>query len=396
MCSAPLENMQVLGPASVDAGKLAVFAAAALQAPSAAIVSAGATEISMPLSNMTTGGLWRIKGTAATATAAAATNRHFSIVVKLLQSPLLWAGISQVPESFRGPLERGYPWRTEVSVYTSELAQVLPAGCRLPRVYGIEELDPKRAAIWMEDLAECTGPGWNDERFRHAANLLGRLAGSKAIQTLGATLEAAGDADRLRLFVESACTLVFIPRLMGEDLWSIPAVAEAASPRLIQGLRTLAGRAHSLVDQIPALPAVAAHGDASPQNLLVESRDSGPGGSTGFAVIDWGMFGLACAGYDLGQLLAGRVNEGTMQGRELYRLEPLCLRAYCEGLADSGTEVPESVVRRGHALSMALLSGLTAAASPRVDEPDSEELHSHMAGRLEMAEFVLDLLASTE
>ena len=77
-----------------------------------------------------------------------------------------------------------------------------------------------------------------------------------------------------------------------------------------------------------------------------------------------------------------------MAGAELYRLEPLCLQAYCEGLAYSGTDVPDLTVRRGHAASMALFAGLQAVPSQRLAEPDSEELRTFMAGRVEMARFV--------
>lgn len=394
MYTARLEHLDMLGPASVDAGKLARFAADSLQLPEVKIRSARAVAIPVPFSNMTTGGLWRIQGTAAAAPSTPAAD--FKLVVNLLQSPLLWSDIDRVPESFRGQLERGYPWRTEAMVYASELVQVFPEGGRLPRIYGIEELGPQRAAIWMEDVAECTRAGWGDAQFLHAAALLGRLAGDHAIRGLGSSLQGARDADRLRLFVESVGTMLFIPRLMGEELWRVPAVAEAATPQVTDGLRLLASRAPALVDEIGAIPALAAHGDASPQNLLVESLAGGPGGSTGFAVIDWGMFGMACAGFDLGQLLAGLVNQGTMHGRELYGLEPLCLGAYCDGLAESGANTPVSVVKRGHALSMALFTGLSAVASPDVDGPESDELHATVNARMEMARFVLDLLQSTD
>jgi hypothetical protein len=132
--------------------------------------------------------------------------------------------------------------------------------------------------------------------------------------------------------------MVFMPGTRGEDLWRVPAVADTADKHMIAGLRSLTDRAAELMEEIIALPALPAHGDASPQNLLVERTAGGPGGSTSFAVIDWGLYGLACAGFDLGQLLAGWVNQGLMGGEELYRLEPLCLQACREGLAEARRE----------------------------------------------------------
>lgn len=85
-----------------------------------------------------------------------------------------------------------------------------------------------------------------------------------------------------------------------------------------------------------------------------------------------------------------------MGGNELFRLEPVCLAAYCAVLAESGADVPEPVVQRGHAASMALFAGHSAVPTQRLEEPDSEELRAFVSGRAQMARFVLDLLASTE
>jgi thiamine kinase-like enzyme len=192
--------------------------------------------------------------------------------------------------------------------------------------------------------------------------------------------------------------MVLIPAILGRELWAHPAVSASADPRLIAGLRKLTERAPGLLDDIAALPALPAHGDASPQNLLIDPGTGTDVTAAGndFTVIDWGMYGLACAGYDLGQLLAGWVNQGKLHGSELYRLEPLCLAAYCEGLAEYRAGVEEAAVRRGHAASMAVFTGLAAVATQRLAEPDSEELRVLVSGRMEMARFILDLLASTD
>lgn len=247
----------------------------------------------------------------------------------------------------------------------------------------------------MEDVPELDVPHWTDSRFQDAARLLGRLAGSPAVKECVARVPDASAPDRLRFYVEGVGAGVFIPAIRGDSLWLHPAVSAVADARLIAGLRSLADRAFALVDEMLALPQLPVHGDASPQNLLVEARPAGTG-RTAFAVIDWGMYGLGCAGFDPGQLLSGWVNQGTMVGEELCRLEPLCLGAYCEGLAESGTHLDETTVRRGHAASMAVFTGLSAIPTQRLAEQDSDELRGLVAGRVDMARFVLDLLASTD
>ncbi|HEX2923314.1 MAG TPA: hypothetical protein VHS28_04725 [Chloroflexota bacterium] len=87
---------------------------------------------------------------------------------------------------------------------------------------------------------------------------------------------------------------------------------------------------------------------------------------------------------------------GRHSGNELYRLEPMCLRAYGEGMADAGADVTLSTVRRGHAASMAIFAGLQAIPAERLAEPDSEEFGALITGRMETVRFLLDLLASTD
>jgi hypothetical protein len=393
-----LENMDVLGAASPTAGQLAEVAAAALGMPGVELLSATAAGLAGPLSNMTTGGLWRVTGTVRQGTEAGSAPPPvpFSTVAKLIQSPLLWTGIGQVPPRFRDELVRHYRWRTEAEVYASQLAEAMPAGGRLPGIYRIEELDTQRTALWLEDVSGGSASYWTDGRFQHAAALLGRLAGSPAVREAAPPISETRDAERLRFYLNGVVSMVLIPGIRSDDLWKAPAVAAAADPHLIAGLRSLCDRAGQLLEEVLALPVLPAHGDASPQNFLPDGTRNGHSDATGFVVIDWGLYGGACPGFDLGQLLAGWVNEGALGGEELYRLEPLCLAAYCAGLAEAGADVPESAVRRGHAASMALFAGLQAIDGRLLGAPDSPELRTLIAGRADMARFVLDLLAATD
>jgi hypothetical protein len=319
---------------------------------------------------------------------------EFSVVVKLLQSPLLWSGIERVPEEFRPGLMANYPWRTEAEVYASKLSVAMPPNSRLPDTFGVVELGTDRAAIWMEDVVQNDEAGWSDEQFMDAAKMLGFLAGSAAVRHCTEAVQDIRRPDRLKYFLTGVGEAVLIPSIMGPQVWEHPAVAAHADPALISRLRSFADQAHTLVEEMIILPALPAHGDACPQNLLIEGKDPLTGRSR-FAVVDWGMFGQACAGYDLAQLLAGRVNEGTMPGTVLRHLEPLCIDAYCEGLRAAGSTVARDQVRRGLAISVAVFSGLTAVVSDRLAEGDTEEVRSLMAGRLDMARFALDLLTAT-
>lgn len=143
MNNAALVNLDILGPAAPTGSELGRIAGAALHLPPVEIGFANAAPIQVPLFNMTTGGLWRITGTAQMdGSAVPGKSVPFSVVVKSIQSPALWSGIWQVPDHFRESLVRNYPWHTEARVYASDLANNMPDGGRL-RPYG--------------DLRQCLG-----------------------------------------------------------------------------------------------------------------------------------------------------------------------------------------------------------------------------------------------
>jgi hypothetical protein len=177
MAAAVLENMDILGGAAPDAPELAVIAAACLGEPRVELLSASADELGAAVYNITTGGLWRVAGTARTGCGGARGSigvLGFSAVVKLVQSPLLWPGIGQVPAGMRAELVAKFPWQTEAQVYGSGLSGALPDGGRMPHVYRLADIDPQRTAIWMEDVAEAPAEAWTDQRFVDAARFLDR------------------------------------------------------------------------------------------------------------------------------------------------------------------------------------------------------------------------------
>lgn len=386
-------ELETLGPAAPDAGFLSRVAALALNEPGVEVLSVGVSSIGPPVLNMTTGGLWQVYGLARP-TGSPSSTLKFSVVVKLLQSPLLWSGTDRVPVEFRPGLVANYPWRTEAEVYASELSVAMPLNSRLPDTFGVVELGTDRAAVWMEDVAWSAQAEWSDKQFMDAAQMLGFLAGSDAVRHCTEVIENIRRPDRLKYFLAGVGEAVLIPAIKGDQLWAHPAVAAHSDTALISELRSFVDQSGSLVEEMMNLPVLPAHGDACPQNLLIEGKDPLTG-STRFAVVDWGMFGQVCAGYDLAQLLAGRVNEGTMPGAALEHLEPLCVGAYCDGLAEAGTTVPRNQVRRGLAVSIAVFSGLTAVVSDRLTDEDTVEVRSLIAGRLDMVRFVLNLLAAT-
>lgn len=367
----------------------------ALRQDGVKVSGATAESIIPPGANMTTGGLWRITGTALTSTADGGPQapQPFSVIAKLTQSPLLWPGICVVPEEFRQQLADRYLWRTEAQAYAAEISAALPENARMPGTFLISEPAAEQLLIWMEDVGDGDAPAWTDQQFGEASYVLGGLAGSAAMDACVDVVPDAADASRLRYFLEGVGTQLLIPAIKGDDVWRHPAVAAAADPEVVAGLRSIADRSGSLVEELAALPQLPMHGDASPQNLLAENHAAG--GTTRFVLIDWGSFGRGAAGFDLAQLLAGRVNDGLMPGTDLYRLAPLCVDAYCSGMADAGTVPDPAAVARGQAAAIAVFSGLFALPLDRLGGPPEPGLKRLVAGRLDMVRFILDRLEET-
>ncbi|MDQ1052990.1 hypothetical protein QE394_000918 [Arthrobacter sp. SORGH_AS 212] len=362
---------------------------AALRRRGMVVTWAKTESIIPPGANMTTGGLWRIQGMAQQAGSGnEAEPAPFSVIAKLTQSPLLWPGIQAVPPEFREQLAERYPWRTEAQAYAAGVSTALPFNARMPEAFRITELDAQRILIWMEDVDDGGAHGWSDEQFADAAFVLGGLAGSPDVDALVTAVPDATTSRRLEFFLEGVGIKLLIPAIMGDDVWQHPVVAGAADPAVISGLRGLAGRARDLVDVVVALPQFPMHGDASPQNLLAGAAN---GGDEAFILIDWGNFGRGPAGFDLAQLLAGRVNDGDMPGSDLVRLAPLCVDAYCNGMAEAGTEPDASSVAGGHAAAMAVFTGLSALPLDQLAAP-RPGLEDVVAGRLDMVRFILGRL----
>ena len=146
-----------------------------------------------------------------------------------------------------------------------------------------------------------------------------------------------------------------------------------------------ADRLWEIVEELEEIPLGTAHGDACPHNLLVRE------GSDDFVLIDYGFWGEAPYGFDLGQLMVGQVQVGERPASDLPALEAACVPAYCRGLRDEGVDLEESVVRRAHALQMLLFSGLSSVPFELLGARADARAAPRRSARAEAARFILDL-----
>ncbi|WP_327583929.1 aminoglycoside phosphotransferase family protein [Nonomuraea sp. NBC_00507] len=313
------------------------------------------------------GGLRRVSGTTTC-------GRPWSFVVKSIHSARHWPHIDSVPEPFRTEFIGEFPWRTEADVYTAGLP--MPAGLRLPRLFLVEDLGDDRLDLWLEDVRPAPGE-WDLTRYAGAARGLGRLAGLRPAG--GPQTDTA-----LRIYVTKRIMNHAVPALLEPAVWRHPLVASHADPLLQMDLDALARHIPALLAAAASLPHTMAHGDASPQNLMVPVDAPGE-----FVAIDWGWQDPVPIGFDLGQLLVGLAHLGATEPGELPVIHRTIQEAYTRGLADEG--VAGDHVAAGYVTTLVLRSAFTAIPVERLGEPVTDGLQDLFRKRVGLARFIADL-----
>ena len=374
-----MRSREALGAADVTDAQLAAMVADLLHEDEVELLDSRVEPVDYHLPAITTGGRWWVCGHAATPCAKA----PFRLFVKQVQSWSRSPLFVHVPEELREWAAATVPWRTEADVYRSPLAELLPAGLGAPRAVGVFDLDETSSSIWLEEVP--TQPAtWDRTRYERAAFLLGRFSGKRAL----APLVGLRHMDwTMGVYAAGRLDTQVVPILMSDEVWQHPLCA-AFDEELKGRLREAAEAATALAAEADALPSLLSHGDACPNNLL-----AGPDGD--FVMIDFGFLGAAPVAFDLSQLLVGDVQIGRRAAGGLAELDEAIVAAYVAGLRAEGCGLPEAQVRRGHALCLLLMTGLSALPFDLFDRPVDEETLRIAADRAELARFALDLEVAT-
>jgi hypothetical protein len=326
--------------------------------PGARPVSARLEPFAYEIGTPSTEALLRLTGTA---TLPDDSEVGWSCFLKKLQSAKYWPLIHLLPEDIQENFIQNLPWELEVAVHRSGIAEILPAGLRLPTAYRIAVHDDDRAVIWMENVDQAPGC-WPIERFERAAYLLGRLSARRQPHLVKpllprGTVETPGIG--LRYYTNGRVMTGAMPGLANDETWQHPMLAAAICDTGDHGLRDelleLGTRLPAVLDALDALPQTYQHGDASPQNLLVPK-----GNEDEFVVIDWGFDCPQAVGFDLGQLLIGLAHAGELSPDALPDVHRVIVPAFMEGLAADGMTVPREQVLYGYLGSLMCRAAFTA------------------------------------
>ncbi len=378
-----MQHRELLGPADVSNEMLKQLVAALFRSSpdQVKVLSSNVETVAYDLTTITTAGRYWVRGEALVGTE----HELFCFFVKHVQSWSRSPMFAHVPAEFAQMAEAGVPWRIEPLAYRSDLGERLPHGLRMPRVFGVFDLDEKSASIWLEEIVTVPSE-WNVTQYSRAAYLLGRLAASPR------TRERANVGEfplTVHDYVEGRLEKQVFPLLRDSGIWLHPLVAATFDDSLRVRLLDVADRANDLADELSAMPLGTVHGDACPNNLLVTAEDDG------FVLIDYGYFGEGQIGFDLSQLLVGEIQVGRQRASTLHAVDAAILPAYVEGLRAEGSEVSINVVRRAHALHLMLYTGLSTLPFDFLGNELTPALTQLVADRAAIARFSLELLDTT-
>lgn len=375
-----LEHLDLLGPAALDDAARCAAVGRLLGSPVHAL-EGSVEEVAYDVPSITTVGRWWVRGTATTE----AGPRPFEVFVKAVQPWSRSPFFAYIPEEQRAMAAASYPWATEPAVYRSDLSSALPAGLGMPRAGTVVELDGPLAVMWLEVVATAERT-WDEARYARAAHLLGRLAASPGTRDLA----------RLGDFPMSATSYVAtrlahqVVPILHSPIWDHPGLSAFAPLR--EPLLARLPELDAISAEIDALPRLAGHGDACPNNLLADPADP-----DGFVLIDFGMWNAWPVTTDLSQLLVGDVQVGRRRAGDLGGLAALgevLLASYADGLAAEGVHVDPATLRRAHALHLFLFAGLSSLPFELLEAPP--EVVAAVAGdRAEVTRVSLDLLTAT-
>jgi hypothetical protein len=339
-----------------------------------------------------TAGVWRAAVTGAGTTATACT-----FFVKLVRDTRLWPLLDRLPDAARAMFAAYYPWHYELDIQQAGIGAVLPDGLRTPALHHVTRPDDCHMGLWCEYIEQRPGD-WTLADYRLAARLLGQLAarrrdGAAVNDALPAIARERGSA--LRFYAELRVLSGMLPALRAGGVWEHPvlreALRQAGDPELPADMRALGERLPRLLDLLDKLPQTYAHGDASPQNLLLPAGEPGT-----IAAIDWGFGTLLPVGFDLGQLLVGLAHATDSDLSLLPAIDAEIFPAYLDGLAREGYHADPAQVRDGYLGSLAARSALCAIpvellASGPAGSPASAEVTALFTRRLRLTRLMLDL-----
>jgi hypothetical protein len=262
-------------------------------------------------------------------------------------------------------------WKREALAFNSGLLIDWPGPLVPVHCYGVEEVSKSQAWIWLE-AREGAGPHalWTIEQLASAAYDFGALA-AQWRSKLPDVRQYPWLAQRwLRGWVALVRTYAVDHFLEHDGCGNGSAVEPFLDGGTRRRIAELISDSDDLLTGFDSLPVTLAHHDPQWGNLFAAAPDESPARTV---AIDWGFFGLAPIGSDLGLHIGQNIMSWGIDQRRAAEHDQASTAAYISGLQDYGWNGDVDSVTFARATAAALNAGTWLAMEVSWLCPDMAE-----------------------
>lgn len=282
-----------------------------------------------------------------------------------------WSTVIKVIDNRDEPnVGSSWVWvESELRVYRERLFTNTGLPFRPARCYALEETEPNRFQIWLEDLCEAPQPPWTASQYEETAYRLGRFNGHYATNPP----PFASDLGRNRYLTrfENLTRSGNPPDI--RPVRNHPLICSVYSAETIDAMMFLRDRSAELVQAAGSVPVSVAHGDCMARNLF-PLDDS-------VVAIDWSGLSVEPIGAALGVLVGSGLSWGFDEAELVASIEPRMFSNYLDGLHDSGWKGNRSHVRLGFFAQFVIYAGVLLGVVPRYVQGISEGVRTWFEAR---------------
>ena len=229
------------------------------------VLDSRADEVDYDLPAITTAGRYWVRGRRGAAAATSA----FRLFVKHVQSWSRHPFFQLVPPEHREQAAASVPWRTEARrLPLGPRASDCPRACRMPRALGVFDLDEQSNAVWLE-VVPVVDREWDLRPLRAR-----RRVSSARFATDPRVMETSGEIGHdmtIHNYLEGRLSPAGAAAAPGRrDSGSTPWSPARSTTSCTAGCSRPPTRRRRTPRSSRGMPHVAAHGDACPNNLLVD------------------------------------------------------------------------------------------------------------------------------
>jgi hypothetical protein len=250
-------------------------------------------------------------------------------------------------------------WRREALAFSSGLLTDWPGPLVPVRCYGIDEVSEDQVRIWLE-AREGAGPHaqWTIEQLAAAAYDFGALGAQWQFKLPDVVRYPWLEQRWLRGWVDFVRPFA-VDHVLEHDRCGVGSPVEPFfTKKTRQRIADLISDADDRLAAYESLPHTLAHHDPQWSNLFSAAPDESPARTV---VIDWGYFGIAPIGSDLGLHIGQNIMSWGIDQRRAADHDQASTGAYIRGLRDFGWDGDADSIKFARATAAALNAGLWLA-----------------------------------